>query len=136
MPKSILIDLNVILDVFLERPGFEASRDILDLQRAPNYELFISAHIITTFTYILESAKVPRVEIVRHVVWLLESFSVVPTTTAILRAAAHSQIKDFEDAAVEQAALFCQASAIITRNVKDFKKSAVTVIKPETYLED
>lgn len=136
MPKNILIDLNIILDVFLERPGFEASRDILQLQQSSAHDLYISAHIVTTLTYLLESAKVPRAEMLRHVDWLLQTLSVVPTTSALLKAAVRSQLKDYEDATIEQAALACQASAIITRNVKDFKASAIAAIKPEVYLQD
>ncbi|HTE22687.1 MAG TPA: PIN domain-containing protein [Candidatus Limnocylindria bacterium] len=44
MPKNILIDLNVILDVLLERKSFEASLGILRLSERDAYQLYISAH--------------------------------------------------------------------------------------------
>ena len=34
MPTNILIDLNIILDVFLERDGFKASSDVIQLGEA------------------------------------------------------------------------------------------------------
>src|SRR5215471_16800754 len=122
MSKNILVDLNVILDVLLERSGFETSRSVLTLQESASYNIYISGHIITTFAYLLEHAKVPRAEILRQITWLLETFSVVATTNDILSKATKSHI-DYEDAVIEQAALACNALVIITRNGKDFSNS-------------
>ena len=135
MPENILIDLNVIVDVLLERGGFETSRNVLELGESGSHRLFISAHMVTTFAYILEEAKVPRPEIWRHINWLLQIFAVVPTDGELLKTALKSRIKDYEDAVVEQAALTFGASAIVTRNVKDFKASAVRALTPEAYLK-
>lgn len=134
MSKNILIDLNVILDVLLERQGFEASLDILKLAESTACDLYISAHIVTTLAYLLENAKVSKAEILRHVHWLLEAFSVVATTDDLLKMAGKSQLKDYEDAVIEQAALACHALVIITCNTKDFKNSAVKALSPEQYL--
>jgi predicted nucleic-acid-binding protein len=133
MPKNILIDLNVILDVLLDRKGSEASRKILELQQLANHELYISAHSVTTFAYLLEHAKVPQDELLRQINWLLQTFSVVATSGTILTAAVQSKVSDYEDAVVEQAALVCNATIIITRNLKDFKDSAVKAVRPELY---
>ncbi len=133
MPKSILVDLNVILDVLLERDGFEASRSILELQESRSHTVYISGHIVTTFAYLLEHAKVPQAEIIRQVNWLLQTFPVVATTHDILRSATNSLIDDYEDAVIEQAAVACKALAIVTRNLKDFGKSSVSAITPEQF---
>lgn len=134
MPKNILVDLNVILDVLLERPGHQVSQSVLELQQTRVYVLFISGHMVTTFAYLLEYAKVPQVEIRRHVDWLLQTFSIVSTNVDILKGAVGSQIADYEDAVIEQAALACQASLIITRNVKDFRLSVVSATTPESFV--
>jgi len=134
MAKNILVDLNVILDVLMDRPGHQASQSVLELQQTRGYAIFISGHIVTTFAYLLEHAKVPNAEINRQVSWLLETFSVVPTDFDILKDAVVSRIIDYEDAVIEQAALMCNASHIITRNLKDFKLSAVEAITPESLL--
>jgi predicted nucleic acid-binding protein len=135
MPKNILIDLNVIIDVLLERRGFEASLTILELGESDSHRLYISAHIVTTFAYVLEEAKVPRPEISRHLSWLLRAFIVVPIDDKLLKNALKSHIRDYEDAVVEQAAVSCDAVAIITRNIKDFKDSAIRPITPEDWAE-
>lgn len=133
MPKNILIDLNVILDVLLERQGFHSSRSVLELQESTSHTLYLSGHIITTFAYLLEHAQVPRVEILRHIDWLLQTFLIVPTTVDILQHATKSRVADYEDAVIEQAAIACNATAIITRNIKDFKNSAVRAVTPELF---
>jgi predicted nucleic acid-binding protein len=134
MPQNIAIDLNIIMDVLLERSGFLASQRILQLAESGGYDLYISAHIVTTFAYLLEAAKVPRPEIARQLDWLLQTFQTVPATSSVLKAAQKSKITDFEDAVIEQAALAANASVIITRNVKDFTASAVVALTPEVYL--
>ena len=98
------------------------------------YKIFISAHIVTTFAYLLENAKVPLNEIKRNIDWLLNTFVVVATTDIILSKALKSDIADFEDSVVEQAALNCEAEAIITRNVKDFTKSTIPAVTPEAFM--
>jgi predicted nucleic acid-binding protein len=136
MLKNILIDLNIILDVLLERSGFEASRDIIQLGEADGHTLFISAHIVTTFAYLLENAKVPKNQIAQHIDWLLQTSAVVPVDATLLQAALKSRIDDYEDAVVEAAAVACKASVIITRNIKDFKFSTVQALVPEAFLQD
>ncbi|HTE22235.1 MAG TPA: PIN domain-containing protein [Candidatus Limnocylindria bacterium] len=133
MPKNILVDLNVILDVLLERRGFKASQSVLELQVSNSYNVYVSGHIVTTFAHLLERAKVPQTEILRHINWLLQTFLVVSTTGDILKSATRSRITDYEDAVIEQAALVCNATAIITRNIKDFRHSAVSAVTPELF---
>ena len=131
MRKNILVDLNVILDVLLERTGYQSSQIVLETSF---YKIFISAHIVTIFAYLLENAKVPREEIKHNIDWLLNTFDVVATTDEILDKALKSDIEDFEDAVIEQAALSCEAESIITRNVKDFTKSTIPAVTPEAFL--
>ena len=131
MHKNILVDLNVILDVLLERRGYQSSQAVLE---SSLYKIFISAHIVTTFAYLLENAKVPLNEIKRNIDWLLNTFVVVATTDIILSKALKSDVVDFEDAVIEQAALNCEAEAIITRNVKDFTKSTIPALTPEVFM--
>lgn len=47
MQRNILVDLNVILDVLLERPDYKASQATLE-KNSNGYTVFISEHIVTT----------------------------------------------------------------------------------------
>jgi len=134
MPKNILIDLNVILDLLLDRKGSDASRTVLELSEHDSNHLYISAHIVTTFAYLLEESNVPISLIQHHINWLIGTFKVVPVDSTLLKHALKSRIIDYEDAVVEQAAIACGATVIITRNVKDFKASSLPALKPEEYI--
>ena len=46
-----------------------------------------------------------------------------------------SDMKDFEDAVQYYSAINTNASVIITRNIKDFKKSAIPVMNAEEYIK-
>ena len=136
MQKNILIDLNVILDLLLDRKGSDASRSVLELNEHESHHLYISAHVVTTFAYLLEEAKVPVSQIQHHINWLVETFTVVPVDNTLLKNALKSRITDYEDAVIEQAAMICGATTIITRNVKDFKASSIQAFRPEAYISE
>lgn len=135
-PRSILVDLNVILDVLLERPGYPKSSQVLELGEGGGCTLFVSAHAVTTLVYLLEHAKVPRPNAQAHVRWLLDVFKVVGIDHALLRTALNSGLKDYEDAVVEGAAVACGARKIVTRNIKDFKGSLVAAVTPSQLLAE
>lgn len=134
MPKKILVDLNIILDVFLERDGFEASRDVLLLGEQHKLTLFAAAHSITTLAYLLEHAKVPQSTIRQHIAWVLDTCKVIPATEQMLRSALESKMQDYEDAVIDQSAVNCGAGVIITRNTKDFKVAVTAAFTPEQFL--
>lgn len=136
MQENIFIDLNVVLDVLLERNGFESSRQILELNELTNFKLHISTHFVTTFSYLLEEAKVPFGDLRAHIKWLIETFNIVPADNLVLKNALKSHIKDYEDAVVEQTAILCKATTIITRNTKAFNASVIQALKPEDYLKN
>ncbi len=134
MPKNLFVDLNVIIDVFLARHGFEASREVIQLGTQSSCHLYVSAHLVTTLAYLLEASKVPQPKITEHVIWVLDTFSVVAINEQILRAAALSSITDYEDALIEQAARKVGATVIVTRNIRDFRHSTIKAQTPEQYL--
>ena len=134
MQTNILVDLNIIIDVFLARKGFESSSAVLQLSEQKPYTLYVSAHIVSTFAYLLESAKVPQQQIRKHIYWILNVFSVVPVDSSLLSESLKSNVTDFEDALIEQAALVSNCRIIITRNIKDFTQSIIPATTPEIFM--
>lgn len=53
-----------------------------------------------------------------------------PVNRPVLEQALRSDISEFEDAVIEQAARLISADAIATRNPTDFEKSSVTAFDP------
>ena len=62
---------------------------------------------------------------------LLTLFEVAPVNRLVLESALAVDFNDFEDAVIHEAACHVGADAIITRNLKDFKKSRISVYTSE-----
>jgi hypothetical protein len=64
----------------------------------------------------------------------MRRFKVIAINEEILTKALSSEIDDFEDAVIEVSSKENDAEYILTRNIKDFKKSTVKSITPEELL--
>ena len=127
---KVLVDTNVILDVLLDRQPFsEDATRILALVEESKIEGFLCATTVTTVDYLLGralTAMKARSALRR----LLDIFEVAPVNRPVLEQALRSEISDFEDAVLEQSGRLVAVDAIVTRNIKDFGKSTVTVLDP------
>ena len=66
---------------------------------------------------------------------LLKHIELIPVTEKVVLEAVKSEFKDFEDAVQHASALTeSRIKYIITRNLKDFKKSQLQVMSPEEML--
>ena len=126
----ILFDVNVILDVLLDRrphaaPASAAWAAVED-GRA---EGFLSAHAVTTLHYLNGRTIGPR-GAKETTEALLSVFEVAPVDGAVLRSAVALAWSDFEDAVTAAAAKRARCQAIVTRNPRDFRHSPVRVLSP------
>ncbi len=133
---SVLIDTDVLIDVALGRKDFvESASAILDMAEANQIKAFIAWHSISNFYYVVEadSETADTLQFIRE---LLSFVKVAPTTTKDALYALDLDFKDFEDAIQFFTALtYKNIDIIVTRNIKDFKKSALPVLTPETFLK-
>lgn len=128
----LLLDINVILDVILERPGETASSDLIATCSQQN-QAWLAWHSVATLSYLIErqqNAKAARLAITELLTWA----KVATTGHSDALQALHRTMADFEDALQASAAMACGANYIITRNVRDFAVSPVPAITPEKYL--
>ncbi|NOR76720.1 MAG: PIN domain nuclease, partial [Draconibacterium sp.] len=69
----------------------------------------------------------------------LRKFKIISETSdltgKIIDKGLSSKFSDFEDALQYHCALITNCNLLITRNVKDFKKSAIPVMTPDEYLK-
>ena len=65
---------------------------------------------------------------------LMMLFEIAQVNRAVLDAALTSGFKDFEDAVVNEAALYQGVQGIVTRDFNGFKKSKINVYSPEELL--
>ena len=128
----LLIDINVLLDVALQRPGAPQSARLLALC-GRQHEGWLAWHSIATLAYLIERQKsaISGRELIRGIlVWA----DVAKTGRPDALAALELSMRDFEDALQVAAAMACGAQFIITRNERDFKTSPVPALNPEAFL--
>ena len=128
----LLIDINVLLDVALQRPAAPASARLLALC-GRQHEAWLAWHAIAPLAYLIErqvSALSGR-DFIRGV---LEWAEVATTGKSDALAALALPLADFEDSLQVAAALACGAQFIITRNERDFRKSPLPALSPDSFL--
>ena len=132
---KILIDTNVILDVLCNRTDFvEHSLKVFKYCEAGQGTGVISALSIPNIVYImrkeLDAGKI------REILTTLTSiFTVADLRESDLMKAADLDFSDYEDALQSVCASRVKANFIVTRNIKDYKNSAIPAIKPAELFE-
>ena len=132
---KILFDTNVILDVMLLRNPFYKSATLLLVEaERKKFEGFVCSTTVTTIHYLVEKAKGRKVAL-SQIENLLKIFQVSQVDKFCLESALSSKIKDFEDAVLNESAYRERIDGIVTRNIKDFKESKLTIYNPEELLK-
>ena len=128
--KRLLIDINVILDVLLDRaPHADAASEVWGSVEDGRVVGLLSSHAITTIHY-LNAREVGSRRARRTTDALLSVFDVAPVDRQVLLSALALGWSDFEDAVTAAAAQRAKCDALVTRNPKDFKGSPVRVLTP------
>lgn len=132
--KRILLDVNVVLDVLLDRAPFaDASSEVWAAVERGEAQGLLSAHAVTTLHYL--NAKAVGDRMGRETTdALLSVFEVAGVDDAVLNAALSLNWTDFEDAVTAAAAKRAKCEALVTRNPADFKGSTVRVLTPSEAL--
>lgn len=127
---KVVIDTNVILDVWLARDPFLLdSARVLSAVETKKISGVVCPTTITTLHYIVKKHRGES-----KARELLDAILKICTVGVFRRLeifdALGSEISDFEDAVVESVALKSEVDVIVTRNVSDFKKSRVPAVEP------
>jgi predicted nucleic acid-binding protein len=132
--KKITIDSNIIMDFLFKRDGHEKAAELFKKCAGKELGGFVCAHEITTLSYFLEKAVKDKSKIRKSITGIMKRFTVMETNERILNTALYSGVEDFEDAVIEASSKERNVDYIITRNIKDFKKSLVKALTPEELL--
>lgn len=132
---KVLIDTDVILDFFFDRQPFsDFAATIISWCEKKEIEGFITPVICSNVYYLLrQTAK--REKVIEKLTQLLSIVDVIQMDKQVVMAALSSDFNDFEDAMQNFAAIHQgEIKVILTRNIKDFKKSKIGVMTPENYV--
>jgi predicted nucleic acid-binding protein len=128
--KRVLLDVNVVLDVLLDRKPFaDSASAVWRAVEEGRAEGLLSAHALTTVHYLNARAVGPREAGVTTEA-LLSVFEVAAVDGRVLAGALALGWPDFEDAVTAAAARGARCDALVTRNPRDFRGSPVRVLVP------
>jgi predicted nucleic acid-binding protein len=132
---KVLVDVNVFMDVFQVRDGAESSSEALSIvEEQDKRNNFVSALTIPILYYLL-SQKIGGFSARQKIKELLDNYTIVELTGELIKKAIDDEkMSDFEDCIQYLSAKTNFCDAIITRNVKDFKKADINVYTPEDFL--
>lgn len=127
---KVLFDTNVVLDHLLAREPFvDPAERLLSLVDSGALEGVVCSTKVTTIHYLAAKA-VGASRAADYIRELLGIFDVACVDRELLRAALDAGFSDYEDAVLHEAARAVGASAIVTRNCKDFIHSTLPVFTP------
>ena len=132
----LMIDTNIILDVFLERESFyEQSKDILTMCENKDIYGFVSASTATDIFYLVRKALNSTDEAYKALGNILNIVKVLTVTNDDVNEAFVCHAKDFEDCLLATCAKSNKCDGIVTRNKKDFITFGITLYSPEEIIE-
>ena len=131
---KVLFDTNIILDVLLDRKPFAEHASFL-LSKVERSEIngFICATTVTTIHYLL-SKHLDKEKAIISISSIVGLFEVASVSRIVIESALKSKFTDFEDSVLHESARHAGVEYIITRNIKDFKKSKIPVFTPTEFL--
>ena len=131
---KLLIDANILLDVLMNRKEFvQDSSLVWKLCETQQAEGYVSALTVANIIYVMRKELNPgKIEKVLRMLNLI--FEIIELAPADLLHAGESRWSDFEDALQSAAAERVHADYIITRNIRDFKKSRIPAYTPTELL--
>jgi predicted nucleic acid-binding protein len=132
--KNITLDVNILMDFLFKRDGHEKVAEIFNYCSQKRIDGYMCAHEITTLSYFLNKTVKDKIKVKKTLEGIIKRFKVIEINGELLFKALNSEIDDFEDAVVEVSSREKKVDYIITRNIKDFKKSSVKTITPEELL--
>jgi predicted nucleic acid-binding protein len=131
---SVLIDLNVLLDVLQKRePFFEASAALLSAVETGNVEGYMAAHSMTTLFYLVQKGR-SSAEARATITNLLQFIKIATVDKSTIEQALNLDFRDFEDAVQMICAVQCKVICLITRNIKDYQPALLPVMQPVDFL--
>ncbi len=134
--KRIFIDTNVIIDLLADRTPFADHAAILfQLAKENKIRIFVSAISFNNTYYILRKVSTHK-KVINLLSEIEEYVGIQELNREIIGKSLKSGFNDFEDSIQYYSAVqLGNIDIFTTRNVKDFKKSEIPVLSPETTIK-
>lgn len=125
--NRIFVDTNIVIDLLAKRQEYEATAEMFSLGDKGDLTIIVSSLSFSHLQYILRKIlKDKTLPALRDLELIVTIASV--DEKVIKLALNDDDFKDFEDAIQYYSAIESESEIIITRNLKDFKKSRIPVM--------
>jgi len=129
--KKVLVDVNVVLDVLLDRePHVGASAAVWAAVERGQTKAVLSAHAVTTIHYLLRR-ELGISQAKKALEAVLRVFGVAMVDESVIQDALDLPFGDFEDAVTAAAARMAGCGCVVTRDPGGFRGSPVRALTPE-----
>lgn len=123
MKAKVFLDTNILMDLLLERPGFEEAALILQAGEDGRIELCCSCLTMANLAFILRKNTTPA-RLAPTLMQIQSLMEILPMDAAQLKQACWISGRDFEDILQAVCAHAAGCSHIVTRNPADFRFTA------------
>ncbi len=120
---KVFLDTNIILDLLLQREGWERSAQILSLQEKGLVRLCVSVLTMVNVAYVYRKTVGDALAVV-NLKYISALMDILPMDAGMMEEAIQAGGRDFEDSFQAIAAASAGCDAIVTRNIRDFENLA------------
>ena len=132
--KSVFLDINVILDIFLQRPPFYQPAALLfSAVEVKKFRGYLCALSYPTLFYILQK-QLKREKAITILEKIRTVLRTAPVTEKVIDLSLSSNFRDFEDAVQYYSCIEAQCEVLVTRNTKDFPTQVIPIVSPQNFL--
>ena len=132
--KHLFLDSDVLIDWLLNAMPFSLfTEGLLAESRKQNLKVSTSVLIIANINFVI-SKKTNGATARRGIKTLVDVVNILPFESDIIDLAVATPFADFEDSIQYNIAERFKCDVIITRNIKDYKKSTIPVLTAEQFL--
>ena len=133
---NALIDTCIIIDALQSRKPFDKDAEAVFLSVANRRCVgFLTANSVTDIYYLMHRALHSKGETKRVLGVLFSLFEILDTCGIDCRKALTSDVSDYEDAVMIEAAARAEIDYIVTRNLKDYAGAPMPVYSPKQFVE-
>ncbi|MBK8981673.1 MAG: PIN domain-containing protein [Ignavibacteria bacterium] len=132
--KKIFVDTDICLDLLSGRKPFNTvAEKLFSLADTRKIKIYVSSLSFSNIDYVLQSQY--KVIDSRTILAKFKRLvNVLAVDDKIIELAISSDFKDFEDSIQHFTAVENSLKILLTRNLKDYEKSAIQIMNPETFL--
>ena len=133
---KIFVDTDVLMDFLTKRVPFDIdSMKIMEYGNRKKIQVNISSLCLSNINYLI-GRQATKKKARQQVISLLNLVEVLSVDRKIIEKAAYSEFKDFEDAIQNYCAEENEIRVLITRNIKDYSKSNLSIQTPKEFISD